>query len=146
MEMTEGFSIPMAKVPLADALILVCHMVAGYRKHFKKQFSKPHHVTDLKRRLAICDELDAHDSNLAVNSFRPCKLNEYRARVVKDGDKSRRYIHRLVGEIRKMFRWAIGIRGMRFLMEKRCRSADRCAGDVETSKEAGTSCNDRFLG
>lgn len=106
-DMTEGFSIPMAKVQLSDAPILVSHLVAGYRDHVKTRYSKAHHVTDLKRRLAICDELETHDPSLMVDRFGPRKLKEYRTRFVNEGDKSRRYINRLIGEIRKMFRWGI---------------------------------------
>ena len=98
---------PIAVTHQANEPILIRHLVAGYREHIKIRYGKAYQTTDLARRLAICDELEKHDGKLFANDFGSKKLKEYRARFVKAGDKSRRYINKLVGEIRKIFRWGV---------------------------------------
>ncbi len=98
---------PQAETHQANTPILVCHVVAGYREHIKIRYGKPYQATDLARRLGICDDLELHDGKLLANDFGSKKLKEYRARFIKKGDKSRKYINKLASEIRRVFRWAI---------------------------------------
>lgn len=92
---------------LEDRPITVKELTAAYRAHVDERYGQSHQVQDRERRKAICNVLDDYDAKTPVDEFGPRKLKEHRARFVADGNKSRKYINVLIGEIRRVFRWGI---------------------------------------
>ncbi len=87
--------------------ITVKQLTAAYRAHIDQRYSRNHQVQDRERRKAICKVLEDHDAKTYVDDFGPRKLKEHRARFIADGDKSRKYINRMIQEIRRVFKWGI---------------------------------------
>lgn len=87
-----------------DSPILVCHLVADYEAYVLKRYA--HSEQDRERRLQVTKWLLEHDPELPVEKFGPRKLQAYRERL-DDGTRSRRYLNRLAGEIRRVFKHGV---------------------------------------
>jgi integrase len=96
------------KVHLDKEPITIGHLAEGYRKFVLKRYSKRCQQGDVLRRILICDALVEHDGTTPVSNFGPRKLKEYRERFISTGTRSRKYVNKLVNELRSVFKWGVG--------------------------------------